>query len=236
MSRVRSGRHRRATPQEGRPRAGGADPFIVLSYDDLDTTVRAAAAARLQNAGQACNAAKRFIVADHLYDEFVARFTDHIRTEPAAPLSSLAAAERLELQVAAAVEEGASLATSGRRDGAIYPPGVLTGVHRTHRTYREELFGPVATVFRARDEHDAIDIANDSPYGLGSYVFTTDPTQADRVADALDTGMVFVNCVQSEAVELPFGGVKRSGFGRELGRLGIHGFINHKVVRAAAQS
>ncbi|GAA5032991.1 aldehyde dehydrogenase family protein [Terrabacter aeriphilus] len=210
---------------------GGSDPFIVLSTDDLDATVDAAVAARLDNTGQACNAGKRFIVDHRLHDDFVARFTEKILQTPPAPLSSVAAAERLEGQVAQAVADGASLATSGERKGAWYPPGVLTGVRPEQETYREELFGPVAMVFEAADEAEAVRIANDTPYGLGSYVFTTDPDQARRVADQIEAGMVFVNGVGAEGVELPFGGVKRSGFGRELGRFGIEEFVNRKLVR-----
>ncbi|GAA1641290.1 aldehyde dehydrogenase family protein [Actinoplanes couchii] len=206
---------------------GGSDPFIVLSSDDLDATVQAAAAARLDNTGQACNAGKRFIVHRDLYDEFLPRFTAAVLATPPAPLSSAAAASRLEAQVTAAVSGGATLATEGSRDGAWYPPGVLTGVG----DFAEELFGPVAMVFKADDEAEAVRIANDTPYGLGSYVFTTDPSQALRVADQLDTGMVFINGVGAEGAELPFGGVKRSGFGRELGRYGIEEFLNRKMIR-----
>ncbi|HWS31315.1 MAG TPA: aldehyde dehydrogenase family protein, partial [Actinoplanes sp.] len=206
---------------------GGSDPFIVLSSDDLDATVQAAAAARLDNTGQACNAGKRFIVHQDLYDAFLPKFTEAILATPPAPLSSVAAASRLETQVEAAVSGGAALASAGSRDGAWYPPGVLTGV----TDFAEELFGPVAMVFKAADEAEAVRIANDTPYGLGSYVFTTDPSQALRVADQLDTGMVFINGVGAEGAELPFGGVKRSGFGRELGRFGIEEFINRKMIR-----
>jgi succinate-semialdehyde dehydrogenase/glutarate-semialdehyde dehydrogenase len=209
---------------------GGSDPFIVLSSDDLAATVEAAALARLDNTGQACNAGKRIIVHQDVYDEFVARFTTRILSTPPAPLSSLAAAEHLEEQVATAVARGATLHTAGSRSGAWYPPGVLTGV----TDFTEELFGPVAIVLRATDENDAVTIANDTAYGLGSYVFTTDPAQARRVADRLETGMVFINGVGAEGPELPFGGVKRSGFGRELGRYGIEEFLNRKLVRTVA--
>lgn len=210
---------------------GGSDPFIVLSTDDLDATVDAAVAARLDNTGQACNAGKRVIVHESLYDDFVAKFTEKILRTPPAPLSSETAAERLEQQVGSAVAEGASLATAGERRGAWYAPGVLTDVRPEHDTYREELFGPVAMVFKVGDEDEAVEVANDTPYGLGSYVFTTDPEQARRVAEQIEAGMVFVNGVGAEGVELPFGGIKRSGFGRELGRFGIEEFVNRKLVR-----
>ena len=210
---------------------GGSDPFIVLSTDDLDATVDAAVAARLDNTGQACNAGKRMIVHESLYDDFLARFTTKMLQTPASPLSSQSAADRLEQQVSSAVADGASLATGGDGHGAWYAPGVLTGVRQEHDTYREELFGPVAMVFKVHDEHEAVEVANDTPYGLGSYVFTTDSEQARRVADQLDAGMVFINGVGAEGAELPFGGVKRSGFGRELGRFGIEEFVNRKLVR-----
>ncbi|MEU6797959.1 NAD-dependent succinate-semialdehyde dehydrogenase [Nonomuraea wenchangensis] len=211
---------------------GGSDPFIVLSTDDLDATVDQAVAARLDNTGQACNAAKRFIVAEPLYGDFVARFTERLLAgSPAAPLSSQAAADHLARQVDAAVAEGATLTSAGQRRGAYFPAGVLTGVTIEHDVAHQELFGPVAMVFAAIDEDDAVRIANDTPYGLGSYVFTTDPEQAERVADRIEAGMVFVNGVLAESAELPFGGVKRSGFGRELGRPGIEEFVNKKLIR-----
>ncbi|VXB62625.1 NAD-dependent succinate-semialdehyde dehydrogenase [Aeromicrobium sp. 9AM] len=210
---------------------GGSDPFIVLGSDDLDATVEAAVAARLGNWGQACNAAKRIIVTEEIYGDFVAKFTERMLATPSSVLSSSAAAEHLESQVALAVAEGATLVSAGDRMGAHFPPGVLTGLDRKGDAHREELFGPVAMVFKVRDEAEAVEVANDTPYGLGSYVFTPDAAQAARVADLLETGMVFVNCVGAEGVELPFGGVKRSGFGRELGRLGIDEFINKQMVR-----
>ena len=210
---------------------GGSDPVIVLSTDDLDATVEAASAARLGNMGQACNAGKRVIVHESLYDDFVPKYTERMLSAPSAPLSSEAAAVRLEQQVADAVQGGASLAGGGERSGAWYRPGVLTSVVPGNEASHEELFGPVAMVFKARDEDEAIAIANDTPYGLGSYVFTTDPQQADRVAKRIDAGMVVVNGIGGIGAELPFGGVKRSGVGRELGRLGMEEFVNKKMVR-----
>lgn len=214
---------------------GGSDPFIVLSTDDLDSVVEAAVAARLDNTGQACNAAKRFVVIEDVYEEFVEKFTARLLAgETGAPLSSAAAAETLGRQVEAAVAQGATLHSTGERRGAYFPAGVLTGLTTEHTAARQELFGPVAMVFAATDEDDALRIANDTPYGLGSYLFTTDPAQADRVADRIEAGMVFVNGVGAEGAELPFGGVKRSGFGRELGRLGIEEFVNKKLIRIVA--
>lgn len=212
---------------------GGSDPFIVLSSDDLDATVEAAMAGRFENTGQACNAAKRFIVAADLYDEFLDKFTAKVieAADGLAPLSSLGAAQRLAEQIDRAVADGANLVSQGKRDGAYFPPGVLTGVTPDSATYREELFGPVAMVFKVDSEDEAVELANDIPFGLGSYVFTTDSEQAKRVADKIDAGMVFVNVVGADGVELPFGGVKRSGFGRELGRFGIDEFVNKKLIR-----
>ena len=214
---------------------GGSDPFLLLATDDLDAVVEAAVAARLDNTGQACNAAKRFVVLSELYAPFVERFTERLlASTTGAPLSSAAAAETLARQVDSAVAQGAQLASAGERSGAHFPAGVLTGVTPEHDVYTQELFGPVAMVFEAASEQDAVRIANDTPYGLGSYVFTTDAEQAQRVADQLDVGMVFVNGVGAEGPELPFGGTKRSGFGRELGRYGIDEFVNKKLIRTVA--
>ena len=212
---------------------GGSDPFILLSSDDLDAAVEAAIDGRFENTGQACNAAKRIIVAENIYDDFLDKFTKKVleKADGLAPLSSVAAAERLDDQVKKAVADGATLVSEGERKGAFFPPGVLTGVSPNSASYKEELFGPVATVYKVTSEEQAVEIANDTPFGLGSYVFTTDDAQARRVADQIDAGMVFVNAVGAEGVELPFGGVKRSGFGRELGRFGIDEFVNKKLIR-----
>ena len=215
---------------------GGSDPFILLSTNDMDATIESAVAGRFENTGQACNAAKRFIVAADLYDDFVDRFTKKVleTADGLAPLSSAAAAARLGEQVDRAVADGANLVSAGERNGAHFPPGVLTGVSPASPSYREELFGPVAMVFKAGTEDEAVQIANDIPFGLGSYVFTTDPEQAKRVADKIDAGMVFINGVGAEGVELPFGGIKRSGYGRELGRFGIDEFVNKKLIRTVS--
>ncbi|MGY1989668.1 NAD-dependent succinate-semialdehyde dehydrogenase [Mycolicibacterium fortuitum] len=212
---------------------GGSDPFILLSTDDLDDTVAKAAAARLDNTGQACNAAKRFIVADDLYDAFLEKFTAAVlaAADDITPLSSELAADRLQAQVDSAVEQGATLTSAGQRNGAYFPTGVLTDVKPDNDVYHQELFGPIAMVFKAASEDEALELANDTPFGLGSYVFTTDAEQAKRVAAKIDAGMVFINGVQADGVELPFGGIKRSGFGRELGTLGIGEFINKKLIR-----
>jgi succinate-semialdehyde dehydrogenase/glutarate-semialdehyde dehydrogenase len=223
---------------------GGSDPFILLSTDDLDAAVTAAVEARLDNTGQSCNAAKRFIVADGLYDAFLEKFTAQMTGakvgDPFAedtvlgPLSSDLAAQRLAAQVDKAVAQGARLVAGGKRDGAYYPGTVLTDVTPDMDAYREEFFGPVGVVYRAADEDDAVRIANDTPFGLGSYVFTTDLEQAERVAGKIDAGMVYVNLVLADSPELPFGGVKRSGTGREMGLLAADEFVNKKLVRIGA--
>ena len=220
---------------------GGSDPFILLRTGDLDTAVEQAVAARLENTGQACNAGKRFIVTDELYEPFLEKFTKALTAvkpgDPSSaettigPLSSKTAADRLEDQVRRAVEKGAKLVAGGDRDGNFYSPTVLTDITPDNDAYREEFFGPVAQVYRVKDEEEAIRLANDTPFGLGSYVWSDDPEQAKRVADRLEAGMVFVNAVGAEGAELPFGGVKRSGFGRELGRFGADEFVNKKLIR-----
>jgi succinate-semialdehyde dehydrogenase / glutarate-semialdehyde dehydrogenase len=220
---------------------GGSDPFILLGTDNIDEAVEAAVAGRLDNTGQSCNAAKRFIVTDDLYDDFLEKFTAAMgEAQPAdptaddaamGPLSSADAADTLQDQLDRAVAQGAEVALGGERNGTFFPSTVLTGIKPDNDAYREEFFGPVASVYRVGSEAEAIELANDTPFGLGSYVFTNDPDQAERVADGLETGMVYVNGVGLDGAELPFGGVKNSGFGRELGTLGIEEFVNKKLIR-----
>jgi len=220
---------------------GGSDPFIVLGTDDLDKTVEDAVAARIDNTGQSCNAAKRFIVIDKLYEPFLEKFTaaltavkqgdPHERETEIGPLASQVAADRLEDQVQRAVEQGATVVAGGKRNGNYFEPTVLTDITQENDIYREELFGPAAQVYRVPSEEEAIALANDTPFGLGSYVMTNDPEQAERVADRIDAGMVYVNIVGADSAELPFGGTKRSGFGRELGRYGADEFVNKKLIR-----
>jgi succinate-semialdehyde dehydrogenase / glutarate-semialdehyde dehydrogenase len=220
---------------------GGSDPFILLGTDDLDSAVESAVGARLENTGQACNAAKRFIVVDELYQPFLEKFTAALTAvkpgDPTSsdttigPLSSSTATDRLDDQVKRAVDQGATLVAGGDHDGNFFSTTVLTDIKPDNDAYHEEFFGPVASVYRVASEDDAVALANDTPFGLGSYVMTNDPEQALRVADKIDAGMVFVNAVGLEGAELPFGGVKRSGFGRELGRFGADEFVNKKLVR-----
>ena len=222
---------------------GGSDPFILLSTDDLDAAVQDAVNARLDNNGQSCNAAKRFIVIDDLYEAFAEKFTAVLTAaQPAdpmtdgtllGPLSSLAAAERLEEQLDRAVAQGATVLASGTRSESYFPPAVLADVAPGMDAYHEEFFGPVAAIYRVASEDEAVTLANDTPFGLGSYVYTTDPEQALRVADGIDAGMVWVNLVLGDSAELPFGGVKRSGSGREMGRFAMEEFVNKKLIRIA---
>jgi succinate-semialdehyde dehydrogenase/glutarate-semialdehyde dehydrogenase len=216
---------------------------VLLSTDDLDKVVEDAAAARLDNTGQSCNAAKRFIVVDSLYDAFLEKFQAALAavqpSDPSTeesklgPLSSAAAADRLQDQLDRAVAQGAQLHSTGARSGNYFAPAILTGISPDNDAYHEEFFGPVASVYKVSSEDEAIALANDIPFGLGSYVYTTDAAQAARVADRIEAGMVFVNLVLADGVELPFGGVKRSGTGREMGRLGADEFVNKKLIRIA---
>jgi succinate-semialdehyde dehydrogenase / glutarate-semialdehyde dehydrogenase len=222
---------------------GGSDPFIVLSSDDLGATANAAAEARLDNTGQSCNAAKRFIVMDNLYDEFVEKLSATLgaakASDPTAegaalgPLSSATAADRLEDQVKRAVAGGAEVVVGGNRDGNFFEATVLTGIKPGDDASQEEFFGPVAQVYRVGSEDEAVALANQTPFGLGSYVMTTDKEQGRRVADKIEAGMVYVNLVLADGPELPFGGFKRSGFGRELGTYGADEFVNKKLIRSA---
>jgi len=222
---------------------GGSDPFILLSTDDLDSAVEAAVGARLENTGQACNAGKRFIVVDELYEPFLEKFTaaltavkpgDPTKSDSTiGPLSSSLATERLSDQLQRAVDSGAKVVAGGSHEGNFFESTVLTDIKPGNDAYHEEFFGPIASVYRVANEDEAVTLANDTPFGLGSYVYTTDSDQALRVADKIEAGMVFVNAVGAEGAELPFGGVKRSGFGRELGRFGADEFVNKKMIRIA---
>ncbi|MGC3871997.1 NAD-dependent succinate-semialdehyde dehydrogenase [Halomonas sp. GXIMD04776] len=221
---------------------GGSDVFLVLDTDDIDGVVEMAVAGRLENSGQACNGSKRILVMEDIHDEFVEKFASAMdRVEPAdptvegvalGPLSSANATATLERQVKTALEQGAVAKVGGKDpEGNFFAPTVLTQVTPEMDAYREELFGPVAVVYKIASEDEAIELANASPFGLGSIVISQDREKALRVADQLEVGMVFINEVGGEAAELPFGGVKRSGFGRELGRFGIDEFVNKKLIR-----
>ncbi len=228
---------------------GGSDPFIVLDTPDLPQVVSDAVAARMENAGQACNAAKRFIVAEPLYDDFVEQLSAQMSqqrtgdpTDPQTtygPLVSEQAAQGLIDQIEDAVSKGATVRTGGKRvdrAGSFVEATVLTDVTPHMRAFREELFGPVAVVYRVRDADEAVQLANDTPYGLGSAVYTADEELALAIADRLDTGMVFINEPEGGGAELPFGGTKRSGVGRELGPMGIDEFVNRKLIHVPTAS
>ncbi|MEH0108232.1 NAD-dependent succinate-semialdehyde dehydrogenase [Tersicoccus sp. MR15.9] len=223
---------------------GGSDPYIVLDSADVAESARSAFATRMGNTGQACNSNKRMIVTADIHDDFVAELTRQAQAltpgDPAAetpgtyaPLSSRAAAENLAAQIRAAVDAGATLHAGGTLvdgPGAYLAPAVLTGVTPEMAAYREELFGPVAVVYRVENDDEALALANDTPYGLGGAVFSTDPERARKVAEELESGMANVNAAEAEGAGMPFGGVKRSGYGRELGPLGMDEFVNKRLL------
>jgi succinate-semialdehyde dehydrogenase/glutarate-semialdehyde dehydrogenase len=216
---------------------GGSDPYVVLDSDDVEAAADLAWETRISNTGQACNSNKRIIVMDDLFDGFVARLTERASAlDSFAPLSSRAAAELLAGQVQDAVDKGATLHAGGvlgDAPAAFYSPGVLTGVTEDMRAYREELFGPVAVVYQVSSDEEALALANDTDFGLGGAVFSTDAARARKVADRLEVGMSNVNTPAGEGADLPFGGVKRSGFGRELGPLGMEEFVNKRMYYVA---
>jgi succinate-semialdehyde dehydrogenase/glutarate-semialdehyde dehydrogenase len=223
---------------------GGSDGYLVLEDADLERAVEVGVAARIVNSGQSCIAAKRFVVVEPHAAAFAERFTAVLRTkrvgDPLDPDTEIGPLARHDLrdalhrQVEASVAKGATATLGGRipeGPGAFYPPTVLVDVTRGMPAYDEELFGPVAAILRAADEDDAIRIANDTIYGLGAAVFTKDPARGERVAARLDAGTVCVNGQVVSDPRLPFGGIKQSGHGRELGAYGIREFVNVKTVR-----
>lgn len=225
---------------------GGNDPFLVLDRDILPKAVKSALIGRMGNAGQACNAAKRIIVLEDLYDEFVEQLSEAVNklelADPAdedtfiGPMSSASAADGLHEQVQDAITQGATVHAGGdfdSRGGAWYQPTMLTGITKDMRAYSEELFGPVAMVYKVKDEDEAIKLANDTPYGLSASVMASDADRARRVGGQIQTGMVFINEPAKTSAELPFGGVKQSGVGRELGRYGMDEFVNKRLIKFA---
>lgn len=226
---------------------GGSDPFIVMPSADLGAAVENAVRARCVNSGQSCIAAKRFIVADSIYDAFAERFiagmdaikigTPTLDSAELGPLATTAQVEELEAQVKAAIQAGGRLLTGGERlvgKGNYYEPTVIADVPRTSTIYREEIFGPVALLFRVSDIDDAIAVANDTPFGLGASVWTNSDSEQRRFATALQCGGVFINAIVASDPRLPFGGIKRSGYGRELSAAGMREFLNAKTVVIAA--
>ncbi|MGI4886229.1 MAG: NAD-dependent succinate-semialdehyde dehydrogenase [Janthinobacterium lividum] len=222
---------------------GGSDPFIVLADADLALAARTAAQARMLNAGQSCIAAKRFIVEKPVLKAFVAQLATHLRalrtgdpldeTTQYGPLARPDLADELAQQVADSVAQGARLALAGGQDRpgtALFRPAILTHVRPGQRAYHEEFFGPVALVLEAKNAADAVRLANDSRFGLGASVWTQDLEKGEALARQLEAGAVFVNSLVKSMPELPFGGIKKSGYGRELARLGIHEFMNQQSV------
>ncbi len=222
---------------------GGSDPFIVLEDADLDLTVKIATQSRMQNAGQSCIAAKRFIVHQKIQDEFVDRFRQSIdalrQGNPfdekitTGPLARVDLAEELEKQLKQSVQQGAQLITGGERDGGNFKPALLNNVKPGIPAFDEETFGPLAAVTTAATDQEAIAFANASRYGLGASVWTTDRDRGERVAREIESGSVFINSLMKSDVRLPFGGIKKSGYGRELSEEGIHEFVNIKTISIA---
>jgi succinate-semialdehyde dehydrogenase / glutarate-semialdehyde dehydrogenase len=222
---------------------GGSDPFIVMGSADLEAAVETAVRARCVNSGQSCIAAKRFIVADEIYAAFEARFVAGMaamrvgdprkETTDIGPMATERQLEKLEAQVRAAIMAGATVLTGGERmmgEGFYFEPTVLADVPRTTAVYRDEIFGPVAMLFRARSVEEAIEIANDTPFGLAASAWTREPAEQQRFVAELEAGSVFLNSMVASDPRLPFGGIKRSGYGRELSAAGMREFMNAKTV------
>ena len=222
---------------------GGADAFVVLADADLDKTVKWAVFGRHWNAGQVCVSSKRMIIDEKIYDQFLEKYTAGVAALKAgdpmdpstqlAPLSSQRAANQVKEQIKQAIKYGATAIEVGEKvptQGAFVQPTILTNVTPDNPAYYEEFFGPVSMILKAKDEQDAIAIANDSHFGLGGSVFTSNPKHGYEVAKQITTGMVFVNHPTMVKADLPFGGVKRSGYGRELIGLGLKEFVNHKLI------
>jgi succinate-semialdehyde dehydrogenase/glutarate-semialdehyde dehydrogenase len=225
---------------------GGSDPFIVLDDAEMDKTVEWAVYGRMQNCGQACTASKRFIVMDKVYDEFLAKFKaslekmvpgDPMKEETTlGPLSSKGALECLEEQIEKSIKSGAKLLTGGKRferEGYFMQPTILTDVPEKAEAFHEELFGPVATVYRVKSEEEAVALANATRFGLGGSIFTADEKRGQKLAEKINSGMVFINHPTGTQPDLPFGGTNQSGYGRELSSLGIEEFLNKKLIRTS---
>ena len=228
---------------------GGSDAFIVLEDADMEKTVEWAVVGRINNNGECCVASKRFIAVESVAAEFLEKFKDKLAAlvvgDPMdavtqlGPLSSEAAAVQIAAQVQRAVEGGAKILLGGKRvdrPGAFMQPTILTNMLPGNPVYYEEFFGPVAVFFAVKDEQEAIDLANDSPFGLGGSIFTQDIERGKRVANQIDTGMVFINHPTWTQADLPFGGTKGSGYGRELSELGMDEFVNKKLIRVSELS
>jgi succinate-semialdehyde dehydrogenase/glutarate-semialdehyde dehydrogenase len=222
---------------------GGSDPFIVLEDADLDLSARVATQSRMQNAGQSCISAKRFIVVESVRDAFLDRFKKNVEAlrqgNPleenitTGPLARIDLAEDVEKQMKASLAAGAGLITGGKRNGANYQPAILDRVAPGMPAFDEELFGPVAALITVKDDRQAIEMANRNRYGLGASVWTGDPQRGEKIAREIESGCVFVNSLMRSDQRLPFGGIKKSGYGRELSELGIKEFMNAKTVYVA---
>jgi succinate-semialdehyde dehydrogenase/glutarate-semialdehyde dehydrogenase len=222
---------------------GGSDAFIVMPSADFEGALSTAIKARTINSGQSCIAAKRLFIADNIYDEFLNQFVERMRalkigdpmddTTELGPLATEQILQGVDEQVQKSIAAGAKLLTGGNRihgPGFFYEPTVLVDVPKESPAYREEVFGPVASVFRVRDADEAVEVANDSTFGLGASAWTNDSAEKELFTSELETGMVFINAMVASDPRLPFGGVKRSGFGRELGATGIREFTNTKTI------
>jgi succinate-semialdehyde dehydrogenase/glutarate-semialdehyde dehydrogenase len=216
---------------------GGSDVFLVLDTDNIDFAVEHAVGGRMENTGQACNGSKRIVVLDTYFDEFAAKFQaaiagQSIKDGDFGPMSSAKATESLTAQVQSAIDQGAEvLVGNNTPDGNMYTPTVLGGITPAMDVYSQELFGPVAQLYKVSSDEEAIDLANSSPYGLGSVIICDDRERAEHVGNQLEVGMVFIGASGLEGADVPFGGVKKSGYGRELGKGGMEEFANKKLFR-----
>lgn len=228
---------------------GGSDAFIILEDADIDKAVEWAVVGRINNNGQCCVASKRFIAVESIADEFLEKFKNKLAElvvgDPVdtntnlGPLCTEEAAVKISEQVKRAVDGGAKILLGGKREdreGAFMQATILTDVLPNNPVFYEEFFGPVALFFKVKNEEEAIALANDSPYGLGGSVFTQDIERGKRIANQIDTGMVFINHPTWTQADLPFGGTKRSGYGRELAQLGLDEFVNKKLIRISELS
>ncbi|GEN95488.1 NAD-dependent succinate-semialdehyde dehydrogenase [Pediococcus ethanolidurans] len=225
---------------------GGTDAFIVLDDADIDSVADIAWRARLYNAGQVCTSSKRFIVSANLYDQFLKNLKENFaNVKPGdpmdsqttlAPMNSKRAKEKLQDQVDKAIENGATVYYGNEKvdlPGQFFQPTILTNIEKNNPVYSEEMFGPVAQVYKVNSDQEAIDLANDSDLGLGGIVFSGDPKRGTKVASQIETGMVFVNNFMASLPDLPFGGVKNSGYGREMSQLGLNAFVNEQLIVTA---
>ena len=222
---------------------GGSDPFVVLEDADLDLAARVATQSRMQNAGQSCIAAKRFIVMQAIREPFLERFKKNVEAlrqgnpllenTTTGPLARVDLAEDLEKQMKNSMSAGARLVTGAKREGANFQPAILDNVSPGMPAFDEEMFGPVAAMIVVRDEKEAIHIANQNRYGLGASVWTRDPERGEAIAREIESGCVFVNSLMRSDQRLPFGGIKKSGYGRELSELGMKEFMNAKTIYVA---